>query len=25
LDWSEEVSFLDIDVPKDYERLKELA
>ena len=25
LDWSEEVSFLDIDVPKDYERLKQLA
>ena len=25
LDWSEDVSFLDIDVPKDYERLKELA
>ncbi|HET7004012.1 MAG TPA: nucleotidyltransferase family protein [Candidatus Binatia bacterium] len=25
LEWPEEVSFLDIDVPKDYERLKQLA
>lgn len=25
LEWPEEVSFLDVDVPKDYERLKQLA
>jgi molybdenum cofactor cytidylyltransferase len=25
LEWSEEISFLDIDVPNDYERLKQLA